>query len=678
MNGLKSILILAALFSFQVVNGQTLSDKEIYDIDQYLNQQVSGTVPGLAVGVVKGGKIMLERYLGFADLHHNIPVDTSTRFNIASTAKQFTALCILKLSLEDKLDLSDDFRKYLPTFFPERKDPIQIKTLLNHSSGIRDFYELISVQNETWWRMEGLGNDDALELLERQHNLNFPPGSEHSYSNSNYTILTKVVEEVSGQSFHEYSKNLFLSLGMYETDFQKNYMSIIPNLALPYSNWGNGKWSQYPHITNLYGDGFLYTTLTDQLIYERRLQTASRDELAIQSQKLVPGSEIDNYGFGLELNEKLGYPSINHSGSTGAYHSQILRFPEQELSIMVMSNNGNISSSSIANKIASLLLPAKSITKSVTPIASTGNIMDKKEILGEYISSKKSIIRILEDNGELYWKKDNNNPIKLALRDGNVFKWVENSEVELLFSEVEFQLFYKNELLRSYTKLPDFNVSNEYQNALEGQYKSSELDVAFNLEVNDRGQLMFTRSGEDDSYEVEIIQKDHLLLSNYKIHVKRDAFSRVAALLVDYGDINNLMFKKVDDGIYQPQIKLLVGSIQVTTIGSLKNKDQILLTRNDEEGNEIWAKQFGSKGWDRASSIIQTIDGGFLIIGSTSSYGKGNYDVWIIKTDQHGKEIWNRVYGEFYNEYGYFATQNSDGTYLIKATKQTCVDMKTG
>ncbi|NNJ80603.1 MAG: serine hydrolase, partial [Flavobacteriaceae bacterium] len=294
------ILILTSIILLLPFKGFSQTGMEA--LDAIIENQIKGIQPGLTVGVVKDMKIVYERYAGFSNLAHQIPVDSSTRFNIASNAKQYTAFMILYLEDLGKLKITDDFRKYLPEYFPEIKSPITIGNLLNHSSGIRDFYELMSLEGRTWWKHVGLDNNDALELLRKQTALNFEPGSQHLYSNSNYTLLTEVVKSVSGQSFPKAIATLFDSLGMSATRFQTNYMSVIANKALPYSDWGDGIWKQYPMVASLYGDGFLFTTLRDQLKWEMQIQVMYSDidpvELLAKSQKPIPGSEIENYGFG--------------------------------------------------------------------------------------------------------------------------------------------------------------------------------------------------------------------------------------------------------------------------------------------------------------------------------------------------------------------------------------------
>ncbi|MEL7002909.1 MAG: serine hydrolase domain-containing protein [Bacteroidota bacterium] len=640
---------------------------------------MSGLEPGLAVGIVRNGEVIFENYLGYANLQHQTLVTDSTRFNIASTAKQFTALCILQLSLEEKLNLDDDIRKYLPAFYTNIQEPIKIKHLLSHSSGIRDFYDLISLQKKTWWKQEGLSNKDALKLIGKQRELNFKPGTKYDYSNSNYTILTAIVKEVSGKSFHEYSKSLFSQLGMNETSFMKNYMSVIPNIALPYSKWGS--WKQYPMMTNLYGDGFLFTTLKDQLKYEGALQTTNTNKLLTISQKAIPGTYIDEYGFGLELNKKLGRTSVSHSGSTGAYHSQLFRFPEDRLSIMVMSNNGTLSSGSIANSIASFLLEDKAENSDeyfAQAIKATSSQISQDNMVGEYANPENEIIRILEKEGSLYWKTGNNNAIKLNKESSNLYSWESNTEMKLGFELNDehgniFNVYYPGSEPRVHKKLPLFTPDLTYLKALQGDYVSDELNIGFNLKLNNQQELLLTRHEDGDGNPVEIIQRDHILLSNYRMAVERDTFDQVSDIFISYGQLINMRFTKEETGTFQPEIPTKMGSIQVTTIGAYPDgSSDILLTKNYPNGNEEWAKRFGGKSYDRASSIISTSDGGYLIIGSTSSYGKGNYDIWLIKTDKKGKELWNRAYGGLYNEYGYFAMQKEDGSFLIKGDQQAC------
>ena len=117
--------------------------------------EVAGTT------AIKDGEIVYEHYLGYSNLENNTKIDKRTRFNIASTAKQFTALMILELNKTGKLDLGDDIRMYIKNLYPDVKEQIKIRHLINHTSGVRDYVDLMSLQDKVWWMQVGLDNDDV-------------------------------------------------------------------------------------------------------------------------------------------------------------------------------------------------------------------------------------------------------------------------------------------------------------------------------------------------------------------------------------------------------------------------------------------------------------------------------------------------------------------------------------
>ena len=350
---MRKLFLFITLFSLSLL-GQT---KKFEKIDSIINAAIGKDDPGVAVGIVKNGVVVYEYYRGLSNLQHRIPFNEETRSNIASTAKQFTALMVLDLSLNKKLDLEDDFRKYLPSLYKYVRDTIKIRHLLNHTSGVQEYVDLMSNEGLVWWKRVGLDNDDIIDLLAKQKELEFKPGTAYSYSNSNYNILAKIVEKVTGNSFIEHSNTFFKTLGMKETSFVKRYMGVIPNRANPYSDWGSGEWWETPTVTKTIGEGFLFTTLKDQLLYEQKLQSAAvQNHLLKISQGTIPNSEIKAYGFGLKLSNRLNRKAIHHDGVTYGFHSQTLRFPDDKLTIFIMSNNGNFRSDLMADELASELI----------------------------------------------------------------------------------------------------------------------------------------------------------------------------------------------------------------------------------------------------------------------------------------------------------------------------------
>lgn len=643
-------------------------------IDSIIKSKVQEDHPGIAVGIVKDGKVIYEEYRGLANLQHQVPFDEKTRSNIASTAKQFTALMILQLSFYEKLNLEDDIRKYLPNLYPDVQEAIKIRHLLNHSSGIRDYVELVDLEGQVWWKRFGLDNDDILELLEKQKDLGFAPGSLQSYSNSNYNLLAEIIERVTEQSFNDYSKNFFEDLGMTETSFVERYMKVIPNRANPYSDWGRGEWWEVPTVTKTNGEGFLFTTLKDQLYFEQAIQNAKRNNnvLLIKSQEPIPNSEIKKYGFGLELEDRLGRTSVHHSGGTYGFHSQTYRFPEDKLTIFIMSNNGNISSNLIAKDIGRILLDPKTKKKDqYNARFYTDNNSDVK-ILGQYDDPDKDmIVRIVEKDGKVFWKEGDYWNLEMPLKGKNTYTFKENTSIMVKFYEDEMVEYFASGKTIVHKRINTEAATASDLESLVGTYHNDELNISYDLSLNANKQLQFEFSDSNEKGDVQVFNKEDLLANGNALKVKRDVFNRVTNVLLSYGRARKINFAKKNNLKFQPKIPTENGSIQVTTIGSINgDRSDILLTKNYPNGNEIWAKRLGGKSYDKASSILDTGDG-YLIIGSTSSYGKGNYDMYVIKTDKNGKKLWQKTYGQFYNEYGYSAEKTNEG-YLIKGTIQNC------
>ena len=667
---MRYFVLCSALFFGLQISSQ---NQDFLKIDSILKSKVDENHPGIAVGILKDGNIIYEKYFGLSNLQHKVKFDEKTRSNIASTAKQFTALMILDLSLNEKLSLEDDIRKYLPKLYKNVNDKIKLRHLLNHTSGIRDYVELLDLEGDVWWKRVGLDNDAILELIENQEELGFTPGSQYSYSNTNYVLLTKIIEKISGKTFNVYSKNFFENLGMNETSFVEGYMKVIPNRANPYSDWGRGEWWEVPTVTKTNGEGFLFTTLKNQLTFEKAVQNANHNNnvLLIKSQQPIPNSEIKTYGFGLELEDKLGRKAMHHSGGTYGFHSQTYRFPKEQLTIFAMSNNGNISTNLIAQEIAKILLP-----KSENKIKYDSKFYKNSEandviVLGKYTYPLiNKIVEIINNEGKTFWK-EKNFTVEMVSEDKNLYSFTNNKKLKVRFYRDIMVEYYPSGKTMTYSKVNDEFLSKSDLENLVGNYYNKALKVGFDLKLNEKNELQFKLSSNKGFNDVTFYNRKYGIANNFFLKVERDLFDRVIEISLTYGRAHNIRFRKKTNLKFQPKISTENGSIEVTTIGSKKgNSSTILLTKNYANGNEIWYKKFGGSSYDKASSIIDTEDG-YLIIGSTSSYGKGNYDMFAIKTDKKGKKLWQNTFGGFYNEYGYTAEKTKTG-FIVKGTKQNC------
>ena len=217
--------------------------------------------PGCSVGYARNGVLIYQRQFGMANLEHNIPIDSTTVFRIGSTSKQFVATSIAMLSLQGKLDLDDDIHTVLPDL-PDYGQPVTIRQMVNHSSGIQDYMPILAA---LYGNLDGnfhLG-EDILRYLYRMNRLDFEPGSQYAYSNSAYILLAQAVEAVSGQTMREFAEeNIFKPLGMHNTHFHDNHRELVKHRADGYLNI-DGQWQKHNTNLDIVGDGGVFSTIED-------------------------------------------------------------------------------------------------------------------------------------------------------------------------------------------------------------------------------------------------------------------------------------------------------------------------------------------------------------------------------------------------------------------------------
>lgn len=294
------------------------------------------TGPGCVVGIVRDGSLSQVGSRGMANVEHAIPLSSSTVFHVASVSKQFTAYAIALLAQAQQIDLDSPVAKHLDWFpFPS----ITVRHLVHHVSGLRDQWDLICLSGR---RMDDVITiDHIVSLLQRQSELNFPPGTQHLYSNSNYTVLRLIVEAVTGQSLQDYcSDQIFTPLGMSSTQFVDNYRTLIPGRADSYVLLGE----TYQRIALSYsaaGATSLNTTVDDLARWALHVMRPEVRVLFEQQITLSDGSPVD-YAFGVTLREIRGAASISHSGSDAAFLTGLTVFPDRGIATIILSNRGDV------------------------------------------------------------------------------------------------------------------------------------------------------------------------------------------------------------------------------------------------------------------------------------------------------------------------------------------------
>jgi CubicO group peptidase (beta-lactamase class C family) len=205
--------------------------------DRIFAQFNSTHTPGCAVGVRQNGRDLLLRGYGMADLETNIPITPSTILESGSVAKQFTSTAIALLMKDGKINIDDPVRKYIPEL-PEYPRPLLIRHLLSHTSGLREWSNLVAFAG--WPRGTRVYTQtDLLEFVVAQKSLNYPVGDFYSYTNSGFALLPTIIERVSGMPFAQFTdERIFKPLGMTNTRWRDDFTTIGPGRAQAYARRG--------------------------------------------------------------------------------------------------------------------------------------------------------------------------------------------------------------------------------------------------------------------------------------------------------------------------------------------------------------------------------------------------------------------------------------------------------
>lgn len=545
---INQLVYIFLLLSTMKVYSQNFDEIIFEKLDSQLEQYIADESPGIAVGIIKDGETVYEKYLGYANLEHKIKIDNKTRFNIASNAKQYTAVCILKLIEEGAISLNEDVRKYLPGLFENYEGKITILNLITHTSGIRDVYDLWALKGQTWWKLF-IDNNDAINLLQSQTGLNFKPDTEYLYSNSNYILLAEIIKKITGEKFSSYAKNMFIDLRMKNTSFLTNYMKVIPHKARPYGKWGG--WREYPSITEIHGDGALFTTLSDQLKWEKIIQLRDgqniEQTIINKSQSIIPSSKTEEYGYGLMFGTYKNLKYTYHHGSTGAYTATFLRFVDKNLSIVVMSNNGNISSSYLAKQLADIVFDIKTDVSEVYQALPERieKLKTTQDIIGNYQHEDGKVIKISENNGSIYREIYQQDPVKLISVRGGLFYYETNEDLKINFVDIgtpkqRFTIYLSTQVPSTYKKIQDSSFN---KNDLNGRFYNHETKTEIIINYVEGDKYTITKNGRQR--DAVLILKDYLrMMNSYKIKVIRDKDDIVIGLNVNNNRIKNVIFTK--------------------------------------------------------------------------------------------------------------------------------------
>lgn len=340
-----------------VAQSQETANNSIENLDSWIEDEMrERQIPGLSIAVLENGRVVKAQGYGFANVELGVEATEYTIFQSGSIGKMFTAAAVLLLAEEGKLDLDDPISGHLEEL-PKGWRLITIRHLLNHTSGLPDYWEPTVALRQDYTESELLQAFSSLTP-------HFPPGEEWSYSNTGYVILGALVSRITGDHWGVFVKErIFEPAGM-ETARVISEEAIVPNRAAGYrlfeDEWRNHDWVS--PTFNSTGDGALYLTVLDlarwdEVLKAGKILSEDSQRLMWTPTRLSDGEEM-GYGLGWEMGQVNGQTYVGHGGAWQGFHTYFIHFPEDSLTVIVLANLALAGTGHLAMEIAMHYRPA--------------------------------------------------------------------------------------------------------------------------------------------------------------------------------------------------------------------------------------------------------------------------------------------------------------------------------
>jgi len=364
-----------------------------------------------AVLVALDGKPVLRQAVGPANREWNIANTPETKFRLGSITKQFTATAILQLAEQGKLTIDDPVSRYYPAA-PPSWSRITIKQLLTHTSGIPDYPELAGFDGHD----ERFGHTPE-QLIEsvRDKPLQFEPGAQFAYDNTGYVLLGYIVEKLSGQSYAQYLQtHVFGPLGMRDTGYDVGE-TIMPRRAAGYALGSEGWVNAAPvDMSTPFSAGGLYSTIGDLLIWDQALYAGKA--LSAASQAAMFADYGHRYGFGWWVRKQWGHDIIWHGGGINGFSNALQRYPQDRMTVVVLSNSQTSPSAKLATDLAGLCFGAPVYPHEVSL---PGSLLDR--YAGSYAATPDFVVHVERKGNRLQTQATRGMVIPIYAKDASAF-----------------------------------------------------------------------------------------------------------------------------------------------------------------------------------------------------------------------------------------------------------------
>lgn len=404
-----TLVFTAICFSFQL-SAQSIEHK----MDDLMNGYVGQHKFNGSVLVAQKGKVLYQNGFGYRNAEEKIVNDANSIFQIGSITKQFTSAIIMQLHQENKLQLDDKLDQYIPGF--PNGEKITIEHLLTHTSGIHNYTEDSAIMHNDV--SKSYSQQELLKIF-KAYQPDFDPGTKWNYSNTGYSLLGYILEKIEKKPYEKVARERIIHpLGMNKTGFNfaqldhpdktKGYFTLQPGIVR----------APIVDSTLSYAAGALYSTVGDLHKWERAIYTDKI--LKPESWKEIFTPYKNKYGYGWSIDSLYKKQITSHTGSIHGYTSYILRFPGEELSVVVIDNASSRSPVEIAEALAAIVLgEAYEIPKEKQAIILDESVL--KQYVGEYQLAPSFIITIKLENGKLLAEATGQPAVEIFAEKENFF-----------------------------------------------------------------------------------------------------------------------------------------------------------------------------------------------------------------------------------------------------------------
>jgi len=509
--------------------------------------------PGFAVVVVKEGQVVYQKVFGLACQEHGVAITPNSLFNTATLAQTFVGQAIAMLENQGKLNLDEDVRKFIPEI-PDFGNPIKLRHLLYHSSGLRDWLPVLQLTGRD---KEEVTLEKVLKIVKAQKQLIFPPGERSQYSGTNYDLLAETIKRAAGIPFSDWAwENIFRPLKMTRTQFRDNYRSIFDDQAFSY-NFTRSEYLRGIDNLSLTGSHSLFTSISDLAKWLLYIETGTAGSPDIFA-KMFAAGKLDSglssaFGYGLRIGNNSGRRQVSQAGDWAGSGVNLVYFPDQKFGCAVLANWDYTSVNGFIPAIIDIYLPASAAPPvKASPPAAKKSVKVRPAILdqyaGDYRLGPRQVFTISRVGDQL----------SLSF-SGQKFGLTTLSETEFLLDIAGVRIaFQKDKEGKVYQfvwkqdgteqiapKVVLVKPTPQELKEFAGSYFNKELNLRFDVEV--RGDGLVLIPPEQSDVRLTADEKDRFASGARlfpMIVFQRDAQYRLTGFIIDSDSVRDLVFKK--------------------------------------------------------------------------------------------------------------------------------------